>query len=87
MINWHNKAWEEYLGWQSEDKQILKKINTLIKDIKRNGHEGIGHPEPLKGNYSGFWSRRISEKDRLVYGISEDGIITIAKCKGHYDDK
>ena len=83
---WHEKAWEEYLEWQSEDKKTLKKINTLIKDIQRNGNKGIGKPEPLKNEMDGWWSRRIDENNRLVYKISTDNLI-IASCKGHYDDK
>ena len=83
---WYEKAWEEYLEWQSEDKKTLKKINTLIKDIQRNGNKGIGKPEPLKSELEGWWSRRIDEKNRLVYKIGVDTLI-IASCKGHYDDK
>ena len=80
-------GWDEYTAWQTEDKRTLKKINELIKDILRNGHEGIGHPEPLKGRLSGFWSRTIDEKNRLTYKIHDNGIIVIAHCNGHYDDK
>ena len=83
---WFDEAWENYLYWQAEDKKTLKKINALVKDIERNGFEGIGKPEPLKGNLSGFWSRRIDDTNRLVYRI-KDGKIEIASCKGHYDDK
>ena len=77
-------AWSEFVQWQQEDKKTIKKINEMIKDIERNGHEGIGKPEPLKHRLSGYWSRRISEKDRLVYRIDEDNIFIIG-CKGHYD--
>jgi toxin YoeB len=83
---WYEEAWEEYLEWQSEDKKTLKKINALIKDIQRNGNKGIGKPEPLKSELDGWWSRRIDEKNRLVYKINDNNII-IASCKGHYDDK
>ena len=83
---WYEEAWEEYLEWQSEDKKTLKKINALIKDIQRNGNTGIGKPEPLVDDKNGWWSRRIDEKNRLVYKINEDSII-IASCNGHYDDK
>ena len=83
---WYEEAWEEYLEWQSEDKKTLKKINALIKDIQRNGNTGIGKPEPLVDNKSGWWSRRIDEKNRIVYKIINDKLI-IASCKGHYDDK
>ena len=83
---WYEEAWEEYLEWQLEDKKALKKINTIIKDIQRNGNTGIGKPEPLVENKSGWWSRRIDEKNRIVYKIINDKLI-IASCKGHYDDK
>ena len=77
----------EYMDWQTEDKRTLKKINKLIKDIVRNGNEGIGNPEPLKNNLSGYWSREIDEKNRLVYRILDDDRIEIIQCKGHYGDK
>ncbi|GHV37153.1 Txe/YoeB family addiction module toxin [Spirochaetia bacterium] len=79
-------GWEDYLYWQEQNKKILQKINRLLKDIDRNPLGGIGKPEPLKGNYSGYWSRRIDEANRLIYRISQD-IIEIHQCKGHYDDK
>lgn len=78
-------GWEDYLYWQTEDRQTLRKINTLLKDIERNGNEGIGKPEPLTGDLSGFWSRRINQKDRLIYALEMDQIIIIA-CRYHYDD-
>ena len=81
------RGWNEYTEWQSEDKRTLKKINQLVRDIIRNGNTGIGRPEPLKDNLSGFWSREIDEKNRLVYRILDDGGIEIAQCKGHYADK
>ena len=80
-------GWDEYTAWQAEDKRTLKKINQLITDIIRNGNEGIGHPEPLKGNLSGYWSREIDEKNRLTYKILENGNVLIAHCNGHYGDK
>ena len=83
---WNDLAWEQYLYWQTQDKKILKKLNKLIDDIERNGYDGIGHPEPLKGDLSGFWSREIDEKNRLVYKIEND-CIKIYQCKYHYDDK
>ncbi len=84
---WSDDAWEDYLYWQTQDKKTLKRVNTLIKDIERNGcMNGIGNPEPLTGNLQGEYSRRINDKDRLVYHI-EDGRIYIASCKGHYSDK
>lgn len=78
-------GWEDYLYWQTEDRNTLRKINTLLKDIERNGNEGIGKPEPLTGDLSGFWSRRINQKDRLLYALEMDQIIIIA-CRYHYDD-
>ena len=84
---WSYDAWDDYLYWQTQDKKTIKRINQLIKDIERNGPlTGIGEPEALKGNLQGEFSRRINEKDRLVYHI-EDGRIYIAACRGHYDDK
>jgi toxin YoeB len=81
---WTDTAWEEYLYWQTQDKKTLKKINQLIEDVLRNGNDGIGKPEALKGNYSGWWSRRIDEENRLVYRLVE-GTIEIINCRGHYD--
>ena len=83
MIQWDFEAWEEYLYWQMQDKKMLKRINQLIKDIQRNPFEGIGKPEPLKGNLSGFWSRRIDEEHRIVYAVEKEMVIIIS-CKGHY---
>lgn len=83
---WFDKAWDDYLWWQENDKKCYKQINKLIKDIDRNKHEGIGHPEPLKGDLSGFYSKEINKKDRLVYRIVNDSI-EILSCKGHYDNK
>nr|MBQ4319603.1 Txe/YoeB family addiction module toxin [Clostridia bacterium] len=83
---WHDDAWEDYLWWQSQDKKTLKRINLIIKDIDRGGYEGIGKPEPLLGNLSGWWSRQIDDKNRIVYRI-EDNQIIIAQCGSHYRDK
>ena len=80
------KVWDDYVYWQTQDKKTLKKINSLIKDIDRNGYEGIGKPEPLTGNGAGYWSRRIDEKNRLVYKIVNN-TVRIAQCKTHYGDK
>lgn len=82
---WEDQAWEDYLYWQSQDKKTLKRLNALIKDIQRDNYNGIGKPEPLKLNRSGWWSRRIDEANRIIYCIQDDAII-IASCKGHYDD-
>ena len=82
-ILWHEKGWEDYLYWQTTDKKMLKKINALIKDIQRNCFDGIGKPEPLKDNLSGWWSRRIDDANRIVYKQEGDNLI-IAECRGHY---
>mgnify|MGYP000958998152 FL=1 len=83
---WTDTAWENYLYWQSQDKKTLNRINQLIKDIERNGYDGIGKPEPLRGDLSGWWARRIDDTNRLVYRI-ENGKIIIADCRLHYGDK
>ena len=85
-IDFQEQAWDEYLYWQGQDKKTLKRINVLIKDIKRNPYERIGKPEPLKGNLSGWWSRHIDAANRIVYRIRSEKV-EIAQCKGHYDDK
>ena len=77
------KSWDDYLYWQQTDRQLLKKINQLIKDIKRDPFDGIGKPEPLKHELSGFWSRRITDEHRLVYEIYEN-TIAIVSCRFHY---
>ncbi len=81
---WSDEAWEDYLDWQMQDKKTLRRINLLIKDAERNPYMGLGKPEPLRGDLSGFWSRRIDEKNRLIYRFSSD-FLEIASCKGHYD--
>jgi toxin YoeB len=81
---WFETAWSDYLYWQTQDKKVLKKINSLLQDAERNGYNGIGKPEPLKGEFSGWWSLRIDEKNRLVFRITGN-VIEIAACKGHYD--
>ncbi|PGH20553.1 Txe/YoeB family addiction module toxin [Fusobacterium polymorphum] len=83
LLTWTDFAWEQYEELQEKDKRLIKKINTLIKDIKRNGNEGIGKPEPLQHELSGYWSRRIDDKNRLVYKVS-DNQITIVACANHY---
>ena len=85
-INFTEIVWDDYTYWQGQDKKTLKKINKLIQDIDRNHNEGIGKPEALKGSLTGWWSRRIDEKNRLVYRIENDEI-EIAQCRGHYGDK
>ncbi len=85
-IFWEDEAWQEYLEWQEQDKKTLRKINKLVKDIQRDPFKGIGHPEPLSGNLSGWWSRHIDEKNRVVYKVSGTNT-TILSCKDHYYDK
>ncbi|MBT3245189.1 MAG: Txe/YoeB family addiction module toxin [Bacteroidetes bacterium] len=80
---WTDRAWDEYLYWQKHDKQILKRINKLINDIKRHPKEGIGTPEPLRFELSGKWSRRINKEHRLVYQTLDD-MIVIFQCRYHY---
>ncbi len=82
---WEDRAWSEYLYWQTQDKKTLKRINALIKDIQRSPYEGIGKPEPLRGNLSGWWSRRIDETNRIVY-YEQGEVIYIISYLGHYDD-
>lgn len=79
------EGWEDYLHWQTQDKKTLRRINTLIRDIQRNPFEGLGKPEPLKGNYQGWWSRRIDEVNRIVYRIEVRQIV-VAQCRTHYSD-
>ncbi len=77
------RAWEEYLYWQAEDEKILERLNTLIKECRRTPFNGIGKPEPLRGELSGWWSRRITQEHRLVYRVS-DGALQIAQCRYCY---
>lgn len=81
---WFDRAWEDYLYWQSQDKKLLRRINELIKDTEREPFSGLGKPEPLRGEMAGFWSRRIDDCNRLVYRIN-NGVLEILSCKGHYD--
>lgn len=83
LLIWDDAAWDDYLWWQSEDRRNLKRINLLIKDIMRNGNEGIGKPEALKHSLSSYWSRRITDEHRLVYKLT-DSEIRIASCRYHY---
>ena len=73
-----DNGWKDYVYWQTEDRKALKKINSLIDDVCRNGNEGVGKPEPLTGNLAGFWSRRINDKDRLIYKIDEESVYILA---------
>ena len=82
---WEDRAWDDYLFWQGQDKKTLKRINSLLKDIERNTFDGLGKPEPLRGNLSGLWSRRIDDSNRIVY-YEQNGLIYIVSCRGHYND-
>ena len=82
-LTWTDEAWTTYLYWQSQDRKTLKRINKLIEDAKRHPFTGIGKPEPLRENLSGFWSRRIDDTNRLVYAVDEE-FITIISCRFHY---
>jgi len=83
-LTFAERAWEEHLYWQDSDRKTLKRINLLLKDIARNGNEGIGKPESLR--HRAGWSRRIDDVNRLVYELKNDDAIEILQCKGHYDD-
>lgn len=83
ILSWAENAWEDYLYWQATDKKILKRINILIKDIQRHPFNGLGDPEPLKHNWSGYWSRRIDREHRIVYKTDDEALI-IVQCRYHY---
>jgi toxin YoeB len=85
VISFRKRAWEDYLYWQQTDKSILKRINTLIKDIQRTPFAGLGKPEPLKHQFAGLWSRRINDEHRLVYTIMAEELI-IVQCRYHYQE-
>ena len=82
---WTDRAWNEYILWQEQDKKTLRKLNKLINEIERSPYDGIGKPEPLKHDLSGWWSRQVDEPNRIVYRII-DGNLEISQCKGHYND-
>ena len=84
--SWDDDAWDDYLHWQTQDKKTLKRINNLLTDIDRQPFSGIGKPEPLTGNLSGYWSRKIDDCNSIVYRI-KDGQIEIIQCGTHYRDK
>lgn len=84
-LKWDEAAWSDYLYWQTQDKKTLKKLNSLLVDIMRSPFDGIGKPEPLK-HRQGYWSRRIDEKNRIVYKVEGDAVV-IAEVDGHYGDK
>ncbi|WP_372832204.1 Txe/YoeB family addiction module toxin [Pontibacterium sp.] len=83
LLAWTDEAWESYLYWQTQDKKTLKRINRLIQDTHRSPFDGIGKPEALKENLTGFWSRRIDDTHRLVYAV-DDRYITVISCRYHY---
>ncbi|MGO3406251.1 Txe/YoeB family addiction module toxin [Marinomonas sp.] len=83
LLSWTDEAWNSYVYWQTQDKKTLKRINKLITDVQRSPFEGIGKPESLKENLSGFWSRRIDDTNRLVYAV-DDIAITVISCRYHY---
>ncbi len=83
---WSDEAWEDYLYWQGQDRKTLRKINSLINDIDRNGYECSGHLEPLKGDLAGFYSVHIDKKNRIVFRIN-NGNLEISQCGSHYRDK
>ena len=85
-ITFASRAREDYLWWQSQDRKILKRINTLVADVARNGNEGIGKPEQLKHGFQGYWSRRINDEHRLIYKVTDDSIL-IAQCRYHYESR
>lgn len=80
---WTDEAWADYVYWQTQDRKTLKRINRLIEDVKREPFEGIGKPEPLRENLTGFWSRRIDQTNRLVYVVDEE-FVTVISCRYHY---
>jgi len=79
----HEQAWEDYRYWQEQDRKTLKRINRLIEECRRTPFKGVGNPEPLKHNWSGFWSRRINQEHRFVYTVEDDALL-IAQCRFHY---
>jgi toxin YoeB len=83
-LTFTDAAWDDYQWWLSSDKRVLRRINTLIEDIKRNGYEGIGKPEALKHALAGYWSRRITQEHRIVYAIEDDAVVIIS-CRYHYE--
>jgi toxin YoeB len=83
IVSWAELAWEDYLYWQQTDKKVLKRINALIKDITRQPFEGLGDPEPLKHNWSGYWSRRINREHRLIYKVTNETLVVV-QCRYHY---
>ena len=86
-LQWTEEAWEDYLHWQETDRSIVRRINELLKDARRSPFKGIGKPEPLKGDLSGWWSRRINKEHRLIYRVRDEGsdrVLEILQCRYHY---
>ena len=83
ILSWAENGWEDYLYWQRTDKMTLKRINMLVKDVIRQPYDGLGDPEPLRHNWSGYWSRRIDREHRLVYRVSSNSVV-IVQCRYHY---
>ena len=83
-VQWHGDAWDEYCKWMQTDKAVIKRINELVKDTRRDPFSGIGKPEPLKHDLAGLWSRRINDTDRLTYYMENDVLVIVGR-KGHYD--
>lgn len=82
-IIFQDDGWEDYLHWQQHDRKLLKKLNALIRECRRTPFAGTGKPEPLKGDFTGWWSRRIDQEHRLVYRVTDDALL-IAQCRYHY---
>ncbi|RLA70921.1 MAG: Txe/YoeB family addiction module toxin [Epsilonproteobacteria bacterium] len=82
-LTWTDESWDEYLYWQTHDKKVLKRINLLVKDLKRDPFDGLGKPEPLKYELAGCWSRRITDEHRIVYEVMDNSIVIIS-CRFHY---
>ena len=81
---WEDRSWDDYLYWQTQDRKTLRRLNGLIEELRRTPFSGKGKPEPLKGDLSGYWSRRIDEVNRIVYTVRDQEVIIIG-CKGHYE--
>lgn len=84
LLVWDANAWDDYLWWQAQDRHVVKRINALLRDTQRHGNEGIGKPEPLRHNFAGYWSRRITGEHRLIHKLA-DGEVRIAACRYHYN--
>ncbi|MEZ0064412.1 toxin YoeB [Streptacidiphilus sp. MAP12-20] len=84
-VRFTERGWSDYLSWQADDRRLLKRINQLIDDIRRNGKEGIGKPEPLRHELAGAWSRRIDQEHRLICVLDEQAdTVCVIACRYHY---